>query len=59
MMLSSVCFLRIYFIARKEIKVVEPETLFMLVNGVTLVWPQILFKRVLPQKVGKAHLKVF
>ena len=32
MMLSSVCFLRIYF--RREIKMLELETLYVLVNAV-------------------------
>ena len=33
-MLSSVCFLRIYIIAEKEIKMPELKTLFVLVNVV-------------------------
>ena len=34
MMLSSVCFSKVCIIAEKEIKMLELETLFMLVNAV-------------------------
>ena len=46
MMLDPLFAFQEYTIAEKEIKMLELETLLMLVNGVERVWPQILFIQV-------------